>query len=943
MNQLKNLTPSIISLITYLVSSLFSPQVYAFEQGNESNQFEQALQSFNQKDYDTAYIHLKNADKNSTNQLPSKILLGRIYLENGYYQEAETELTEALALGGDIELVLIFLGEALLMQKKYQQVIKLGENYRLSALNKSHWYLLSAKAFSQLKQPKKELAFYQRALRLSPKNIDVINGLATYYIKSNSSILSQKFLTASFLLDKKNPRTWHLQALLFKQQNKVNKATNALQKALIIDPEFTNAIRTLATIYFDLKDNENALLTINKVLVQSPNDHRAQLLKARLLLAKRDNSEDSQLAQDILNKLTQQISQVPEQVLLDNDWILFINGITAYLLENYESSIRTLLQYQTNHAENFHATLMIAHSYLKIGQRGPAREVLAGNLDKVVENLEAALLLCDLYIENSKAFKCESIIVSLNNAFPNNTKVLLAEARVLYSRKQFDEAITLVEQANDKNYDLQFDNYLIELYMAADQYHKAGRLVTKLLVEHPDNIALLNVMAAALIKINQPKEAYQVLQQVLNLDAQHFAAKYNQASALLDLRQPQQAKQRLLALIEIKPKHIQSQLLLAKTEMALGNSLDAIAVLNRLLQIDKSNIAAREMLVQLFKLTGQYEQALDKLNTLLNSNRLSSSYLLDKVEIFLALGEVIQAKKQIEILKGVWNDDAQGLIMLARIQRRVKDLTGARASINRAFEIAPKLNELAFADAKLSVFEKNTAIAEKKIAQLKGSNVQSSQVVMLEGDLFISKSNIEAAQLNYLKAFELNNNNGMALAKAYNLAIAGFQKDVFEQQLVSTLNEQQSNFYYRNMLADFLLLEQRYAEAKQQYLRIYRLKALPNRADVLNNLAFTSMFDDLDAAENYAQQASELKPTSSAILDTLGWILATKTKFKQALSVLRNASFIDTSDASIRYHLAYTLHHVGRDKEAIVELEYAIQSPQNFAERDAAKKLLDSL
>ena len=916
-----------------------------------ADDYEKALLSYNDGEIEAAYIHLKNTLKNNVDHIPGKILMGKILLINGYFIDATLVLYEALALGGDITLIIPLLGESLLYERRFDELFALSHDYRLTSELQFHWQMQKARAYGHLRDLTNELQAYKLALRYSAastnkRSINVnsaLHGLVAFYIKTGKFKQANILLIRAFDISPDDYLSWHLQGQLFKQQQDHEQALKAFNYSLSLNPDYLDSKRALVSLHMESGANNQAIIMVDEILEETPDDPRARLLKAKLLLAKRDNSDDSKLAKEILGQLSQQISQVPEQVLLDNDWILFINGITAYLLDNYESAIRNLIQYQTNNADNFHATLMIAHSYLKVGQRSLAREILDRNLDKVVKNLEAALLLCDLYIESNKGFKCESIIVNLKKSFPNFTTVLLAEARVLYSRKQLSEAITLIEQANNKQNDLQFESYLLELYMAADQYHKAGRLVTKLLVEHPDDIALLNVMAAALIKINQPKQAYQVLEHLLNLDAHHFAAKYNQASALLDLKRPQQAKKRLLTLIKIKPKHIQSRLLLAKTEIALGNSLGAIEVLNKLLQLDKRNIAGHEMLVQLFKLTGQYEQALNRLSTLLKSDRLSGAYLLIKVEIFLAMGERTQAKKQMDILKGIWNDDAQDLITLARLQRRAHDLTGARISLNRALEIAPKLNELAFADAKLSIYEKNTETAEKKISQLKGNNIQNSQVVMLEGDLFLSRRKAEAAQTSYLKAFELNNNNGMALAKAYNLAISGFQKDDFEQQLVNTLNKQQSNFYYRNMFADFLLLEQRYAEAKQQYLRIFRLKALPNRADVLNNLAFASMFDDLEAAEIYAQQASELKPASSAILDTFGWILATKTKFEQALSVLRKASSIDASDASIRYHLAYTLHHVGRDKEAIVELEYAIQSQQNFAERKAAEELLNSL
>ena len=355
------------------------------------------------------------------------------------------------------------------------------------------------------------------------------------------------------------------------------------------------------------------------------------------------------------------------------------------------------------------------------------------------------------------------------------------------------------------------------------------------------------------------------------------------------------------------------------------------------------NLVASQLLVQLLRLTGQYEQALVRLDKLTQRYRLETSVIQQKAEIHILLGERQNAINKLNILFGFWQDDENSLVALSKLQIRANDIAGARKSIDRAKQLAPKSDRVRFADTKLAIYEQDFRATDKQLAKLKKGHEQHSQVKALAADVATGKGQLDKAQSLYLQAFKLNINNGMALVKAYNLALKGIQKDMFEQLLIQALEQQQSNFYYRNLLADFLLLEQRYTEAKQHYLRLVKIKSLPNRADVLNNLAYVSMQDDLDSALQFAKQANELKPNSAQILDTLGWIMANKAQYDEALIALRQAQMINARDPAIRYHLGFTLHKLGRIAEAIAELQYAANSESDFSERGAAENLLASL
>ena len=112
---------------------------------------------------------------------------------------------------------------------------------------------------------------------------------------------------------------------------------------------------------------------------------------------------------------------------------------------------------------------------------------------------------------------------------------------------------------------------------------------------------------------------------------------------------------------------------------------------------------------------------------------------------------------------------------------------------------------------------------------------------------------------------------------------------------------------------------------------------------MLNNLANILLKEDLTLAEKYALNALALDDTSSAILDTYGWIKALRGEFEEGLTLLRRAYTMNSNDPAINYHLGYTLMKLNRIEEAKRELGPALSSDINFSERDEAKALLESI
>ena len=92
-----------------------------------------------------------------------------------------------------------------------------------------------------------------------------------------------------------------------------------------------------------------------------------------------------------------------------------------------------------------------------------------------------------------------------------------------------------------------------------------------------------------------------------------------------------------------------------------------------------------------------------------------------------------------------------------------------------------------------------------------------------------------------------------------------------------------------------------------------------------------------------ASEALRLAPGDAAVMDTMGWVLASLQRYEESMRYLRDARLRAPNNAEIRWHLAYVLAKMGRRGEAADELKAALAMPGEFSWRGEARALLAEL
>lgn len=924
----------IVVLSLYLLS-LISVSVFA----DSSDDYEKALIAFNAKEYEEAYVHLKNSLQQDSDNLSAKILMGKLLLRNGYLAEAELELVEALEMDADINLVIESLGNTWLFQRKYQQILDYENTRRLSPNVKFKWLLITATAHFSLKNYDQARIEYKKALAINPDDPSAINAYVSMEINQ------QRYDDAKILIDRgldKNPTNsalLHLKGRLAKAKSDLVTAQSSFEAAYQYNSEDPLIRRSLLTLYITLQKYDQARPIIDEILQQTPDDPLATLLNS-WMLAKANKSEEASAE---LERLSSTLSLANESSDNNTPMLTYVAGLAAFAQGNYELARKDFALFLNYKPDHLQASTLLAKTLLKLNQKKAALDALRPHENKVTEDLELALLLGELYIVNNKAFKTVEILYRIESKFPPNKKIDLLAVKTLIARGKLEDALQMLDSSPHLADDVGFILTKSMLLLQMGKLEQANKIADQLLEISNNNIDFMNFKAAVSIKLGRWREADDFTNKVLEINPEHYSGRFNKASILTAQNRFQDVYNIAAKLTAEQPENNQSAILFARALYELGQEEDAIKRLNTVLDRDSDNVMAGELITTIYTRQNELDQAFRQLNTLLKNNKDVPKYKLQRARLYITKKQPERAVRELSLLSKAIENDASALLESSKIHLLLNLPEEARDDVARANALFPTSLFLGLEFIRIHIVTTDFASAEAKLKSLQAKHATNVDLMILEGDLFEAQAKPDLAFESYLKAYKTAPSKRVSLAKLYQLTIRGIGTDTFEQEISNLVAKYPDNHFQRNLLADYYLNAGKKDLALLHYTTLKNVKDLPHREFILNNLANLYLERDIAKALDFAEQAMAIDENHPAILDTLGWIKSLKGEHAEALTILRKAFSINSNDPAVRYHLAYTLKQLGRLTEAKNEVQLALASRLSFAEREDAQKLLESI
>ncbi len=924
----------ILILLTFLFI-VFSTFVTA----QSSDSYEKALQSFNENKINETFIHLKNALKENSAHLPSKILLAKVHVLRKEGNPALGYIQEAIELGADLNLTTLTQAQAYILNRDYLKLLALTE-LKLSEQNKFELILLKASAYQSLEQDNDALIKYQQALVMQPNNIVVISRIASFHLRQGNITKVNQFLSQ---IEKIAPDSYaylYIKGQLFEQDNKDNKALDYFEKANQQSPSNALISRSLANIYIKLGKYGKARIIVNDILEKTPDEPFIMLLNARLYTI----NKESGLADDAYNELVNKLLLVPSNIMEQMPELLYISGLADFMMGNYENAQQKLKIYINTKSDNINAILLLVDVYIEQNQIHKAISLLESYNQLIENHLPAALKQCNLYIQDKKAFKCNTLLVNLKRIHGESDSLNYMQIKILKSNKQYSEALTLYEKMFSTNQSIQIKKIGVSLYMLNNKYKEALIVINELLEQSPTELNYQLTKSDVLIELNEFSQANTILEKVLELQPDSLKTKFNQALILYLQKQYYEAQKQAEKLLINEPNSFRLYTLLGNALLGQKKFEPALDAFLKAQKFSSNNPAALEKIVKLYRMSGKLELALEELNKLGKQFFLEPKYIQQKAEIYVIQEEYEQAAREFKLLYGLWADNHQLLLVLAQMQREAKLYQAAEVSLMKSLEVKPSFLYSKIELLRVYLIQNQIGKAEPLAKKLLNSNAKNANVQLLYGDVEYAKNKYEKAHKHYLKALELNSNYFLAAVKLYKLARdQKVGEDRFESTLLAIVLQHKESHFHRNLLADFYLGKDEKIKARAHYEILEKLENLPNKQYLYNNLANLYLEQDLIKALNYVEKAITIDNTNAFFYDTKGWILALQSNFQSGLNSLRQSYAINSSNPTNRYHIAYVLHKLNRDTEAKIELEAALSTNNYFTEIEQARELRDTI
>ena len=906
---------------------------------NSSQDYESAISAYNSSDYKAAYIHLKNSLQKDPDNLPAKILMGKLLLKNTYFEEAETEFNEALELGADINLVIEPLGNSLLFQRKYEDIFNFNYKGNLSREVGFKWILIKTAAYMKLKKYPEAKQGYIEALQLYPNNIEALNSFASLEITLNNLDSAEALITRGLQVDNEDSRAWHLKGEVAKTQGDFDSAQTLLEHAIQLDSQDPLIKRSLVNVYITTKNYAAAQELIELILNQTPEDPMALLLSSWLLSENEQNVEASKQLESLSNK----ISNISSETLLNEPTLLYISALSFYTSNKLEQASTQFAQYIIKDPNNVAAITLLAQTYVKLGQTKLAFALLKDKQPILLSNLDTMILLGELYLINNKAFKVIELLYTLKKQYPEDPSVELLEIKTIAARGKTQQAIDKIIASKNGTSDSRFLLTLSMLYLEQEQFELANKVADALLSAQSDNVDFLNIKAAVLIKLKKLDLAKPLVKEALDRQPTHFSALFNLSTIYAAEQNYEEAHTILSDLLKQQDTNIQVLTMSARMKWQLNDTENAIILLQKVLTLQSDNILALELLSGIYQQNNQFVKAIRQLTKLTNIAPKNIIYRFQKAELYLRQQDDVNLNRELLVLKSLANGEPQHLFALSNLLVRTKNLDAAKQAITEAIKLSPNNLHYSYEYAKLLLMLKDWTTVENLLNQLKSKYPSNANVMLLEGDLALAQKDTLMAAKNYSAALQIDPSFNQALIRFYQITLQGVALELFEKQTNSLLKQNPNNALLRNLLGDFYTNTNKFESAKPHYELLLKLKDYPIKAYIYNNLSNIAIETNIVEAEEYILKALELDNNSASILDTQGWIMSKQAKYEAALTVLRRAFSIDSEDPAIRYHLAFTLHKLGRNDEARRELLIAVASEKKFRERDMAQQLLKSI
>lgn len=885
---------------------------------------EEAKQAESKGDLPKAIIHLKNAVRADPDNPALREQLGLLELRTGDVASAEKELALVIERAPDRPQALLGLGEALLRQRKFSEVLqqiapgKRGDDAEAQVL------AIRGAALAGLKRPDEAVAALRQGVALKSTVRGQI-ALARGLVLANDMAGAEQAADAALALAPEQPEAMLLKADLRLSQGDRAAAAAMLDRLVNLNDKLPEAHLRRAVVRIELNDLAGAEADLDAVAAIVPKAPIAIYYRALIVLRKGDAPGAQQL-----------IDQLPTDFVA-SDWRYSLLAATiGFANRRFEAAEALARKAQTDAPDEIAPRRLLAIMRLRAGQPAQAIELLAPALAKAPDDLSLIKLMAEADLAAGKTSEGIDLLQKAAAKHPDDPQLVrglaAGEARAGHPEEALGnlESFAQRDPAERSTFIM-----LLSSYLRSGEFDKARETVARFraaLKDSPLPDYYAGVVAVAERKFDEARASFDA---AIARDPKFIGARLALAQLERQANRPDAEQAAYEAVLKVDPASEPAMMGLADLERAREHPAEAERWLERAATANPQAIEPRIALINMQIAAGATRRAVE-------TGEAARKALPENRDIADALGRAYLANKQVEQAIGIYRALASQAPPSAMVQLRLADAlaqagdTAATGqALERAAEIAPDAPEPVRALMGFELVNKRPERAREHVEAFRSRHPDAPAANILIGDYHMSQREFAKAAQAYAAAVAKTNDPThaalqiSALIRADDLAAARALADQWTTKTPGSA-------VVPEVLASHYLVTHADAQALALYEAILRVQ--PNDAVALNNLAWLERTSNPKRALQRAERAWELVPGSADIADTLGVILLAQGQAGRAVELLRKAAA--PGGPQSRLHLAQALYAADQPAEARKILEDLAKQPAAFDGKEDAARLL---
>lgn len=913
------------SLTLLLVASVTAASpVWADAQGA----YKKALQHMEKGENAAAQIELKNALKEDPKLIEARLVLGKVYLQNNQYLEAEKELTRVVEANLPADQWAVALSRTYFLLRQFEKLASIPKP--ADNVEAAHWALYQALAKIGNKQ------FDQAGQLLQQAKPDAADEALVAFVEGGLAQNADKLDLALSLAQKTtqlDPQKWEYWFFLAGVQQKAQNFASAvasIDKALELSPN--NARLHFSRVHLLIKNKQvdEAEKTIDSLL-EGPRAHpMAHYFKGIFLAMKGQLNE----AKDHYQKV---LAVVPNHLPT-----YFALGSVYFRLNEFYQAEDYLTRYIKEYPNNVEAVRSLAVTKLKLGNLEGALDTLGAVQEAASSDPSYLALYGSLLVRGGDIEKGEKLLKQAVTLAPDASAIRTQLAVAQLATGNREDAITQLESAQEGNQDIFETNVLlVYAHLKNNENQKALAVAQELVKKNDKKANNWNVLGAAYMATKNIDEASKAYLRSLEVEKDNLGALMSLAMVDYSNKDLESAARRLDKVISLRPSHLRALVLRARIQHQQGDKAGAVKLLETAVAKNPKALGAGLTLVNEYIKEERFDQATSLARSLYQNYAKNPLVVSAYAGVMIVREDYGQAKKLLEQWQKLQPDSPLPMHRLAIMYSRKGDFPEAmqavKQSLNKNKDYLPALAVAAQVALKIKQYDEGLAF----IDAIRKQQPDADKIDLWAAQLYIAKGDHKTAE-SYFKSALKDHDSALTRSLYSKYLIAKNRKEDAVKLLAEWSQKHPEDVA---MLAELGLAQQTAAQ-EDQAIATYKavVEKSPKNVIVLNNLAWLLAERKDKQSVEYARQALDLVPASPAVMDTLGWALYQTGSVGDAVTMLKEAHMKASHVPEIQYHLAVSLAAAGQKDEAKQLLDKLLEDRSKlFDSRADAEALRKSL